>query len=143
MSASTPNIYSEIVTRLKSAGRKEIIVDLLNGVLYSALALVSVMLVATVFEGVMYFPVIVRTIMFWVCIAIASALLVPRVVLPLLRLAGVLAGESVHVTANKVGGRFPSIRDHLVNILQLFQERDSHRLFSPDLIDASFADARK
>ncbi|MEK9138366.1 MAG: DUF4175 family protein, partial [Bacteroidota bacterium] len=41
------------------------------------------------------------------------------------------------------GAKFPRIKDHLVNILQLYPERGEAVLYSVELIDASFEDVRK
>jgi tetratricopeptide (TPR) repeat protein len=140
---SAPNIYLEITARLTAARRKENNVALVNGMLYCGLLLLSITLVVVVFEGLMYFSVPVRTIVFWLTAAVAIVVGGYYVIMPLLRLAGVLSHETDQATAQKVGTKFPAIKDHLVNILQLYSERDTTQHYSPELIDASFDDVRK
>ncbi|MEK7251473.1 MAG: DUF4175 family protein, partial [Bacteroidota bacterium] len=84
-----------------------------------------------------------RTIIFWLILAAAVGLLAWFVARPLLKLFGVLPNESDAQTAAKVGKKFPTIDDHLVNILQLYKEKANTQLYSPELIDASFEDVRK
>ena len=143
MTPLVPNIYSEIRARLATAKRKQNTVALANGIVYTALVVVSFGLVAVAFEEWLFFSVLVRTILFWSVVAGAGALLLAYIVRPLLRLAGVLNSENDRSMAEKVGQKFPAIRDHLVNILQLFSERNTTHLYSPELIDASFDDVRK
>lgn len=143
MSFSTPAIHTEIVSRLAAARKKEHMAAVVTGVLFSALAILAVALVVLVLEGAMFFPVGVRTAAFWSIVLFGVGLVLFKIVLPILRATGVLASDSDHVTASKVGMRFPAIRDHLVNILQLFEERGKSRQYSADLIDAAFADTRE
>jgi hypothetical protein len=141
MSDSSVHILTEITTRLKAARRKELSVAARGGVVYILLVLLAASLVITVFENWFYFSVPVRTVLFWIVLGVAGAGLAVYVLLPLLRLLGIVRWENDEQTARKVGEKFPTIKDHLVNILQLRQEGASH--YSPELIDASFEDARR
>ncbi|MBX2991579.1 MAG: hypothetical protein KF749_10490 [Bacteroidetes bacterium] len=143
MSENTPKILSELTDRLSAVRRKENSSSLLYGILFSA----SVMVVAAgsmiLIEQIFYLPAPARTIIFWVVTAAAIGLLGWFVFRPLLTRFGLLPAESDSQTAEKVGKAFPGINDHLVNILQLYKEKDSTQYYSPDLIDASFEDVRK
>lgn len=143
MNSSTPNIYSEIASRLVSVRKKENTVSLVNGVLYTLLVLLSIGLVVSVFEGWLYFSVTVRTLAFWSIVLLGMIFGGIHIVIPLLRLAGLIAPQTDYVTAAKVGSKFPAIKDHLVNILQLYHERERTGFYSPELIDESFGDVRK
>ena len=143
MKSTTPAIYSEITARLKAARKKEHAVALTNGVLTWGLVMLSIVLVFVVLEELVHLPVLVRTLAFWLTSALIAGFGTYHIIIPLLRLAGVVPTEGDEATAKKVGAAFPSIKDHLVNILQLYPGSEQTRLYSPELIDASFGDARK
>jgi len=143
MSEGTPNIFSELVNRLAIVRKKENTSSLLYGLLFSASTIVGAAILALLIEQTFYLPVLARTIVFWLIVAAAVGLLAWFVARPLLKLFGVLPNESDAQTAAKVGKKFPTINDHLVNILQLYKEREQAKLYSPELIDASFEDVRK
>jgi hypothetical protein len=63
---------------------------------------------------------------------------------PLLRSFGLLRSSDNFELASIIGKHFPQIHDRLLNILQLHQDLDKGQsLYSPELIDASFADLAK
>lgn len=115
----------------------------MQGLLLTVGLVCAVLLVVLLVEAWSYLGIVPRTILFWALLLFAAGLTFWKVVLPLLRLAGVLKAEPDEATAQKVGARFPHINDHLVNILQLYRERTQGGLYSPELIDASFEDVRK
>lgn len=143
MNPLAPNIYFEIRARLAAAKRKENIVALANGLVYSALVVLAIDLAVVVSEEALYFSALIRTILFWSVVVVTFALVAIHIVRPLLRLAGILKSDSDSAIARRVGLTFPAIRDHLVNVLQLFGERERIHFYSPELVDASFADVRK
>jgi hypothetical protein len=83
-----------------------------------------------------------RTILFWLLLLIALILFLLRIGRPLGRLAGIFSGKEDLETAREVGRAIPRLNDRLVNTLQLFADGDTRRLYSGELIDASFADLR-
>ncbi len=143
MSENTPKILSELIVRLASVRKKENSSSLLYGILFSASLIVGAAGFVILVEQIFYLPVPARTIIFWVVIAVSVGLLAWFVLRPLLKRFELLPAESNAQTAEKVGKAFPNINDHLINILQLYNERESSRFYSPDLIDASFEDVRK
>ena len=143
MTQGIPNIYNEITSRLKAVRKKENIADLINGALLSAFVLIGLLLIALLLEGALYLGTAARTIIFYLFLLLASGLISWLVVLPLLRLFNILPNEGDLSTAHKVGLKYPLVRDHLENILQLFHERDHTHFYSVELIDASFEDVRK
>ncbi len=143
MSEETPRIFSELVHRLAVVRKRENLSSLLYGLLFAASVIVGAVLITVLAEQVFSFPVVARTVLFWLIVAGAIGLITWFVLRPLLKLLRVLPQESDMQTAAKVGRRFPGINDHLVNILQLYNERQHTHLYSPALIDASFEDVRK
>ncbi len=142
MGQGTPKILSELLHRLAEVRKKENTASLLYGLVLTASAIVGTVIVALLVEQMLYLPILPRTIIFWLIVATALGLLAWFVARPLLKLLNVVKNESDSATAAKVGGAFPTINDHLVNILQLDKEKES-RMYSPELIDASFEDIRK
>lgn len=136
MNEQAPNILTNLLARLAIVRKKEISTSLLYGTLLSASVVISGVLLALFAEQLFFFPVIVRTIVFWLMIALGLGLAGWFIVRPLLK------KESDEQTAAKVGRTFPTINDHLVNILQLNKEKET-QLYSPELIDASFEDVRQ
>lgn len=138
-----PKVFQNLVERLERVRKKEAASSLLYGILFSASLIVGAAGFMVLIEQIFYLPILARTIIFWVVIAVSVGLLAWFVLRPLLKWFGLLPAEDNAQTAEKVGKVFPDINDHLVNILQLYSERENSRFFSPDLIDASFEDVRK
>jgi hypothetical protein len=143
MGEGTPRIFSELVGRLSVVRKEENVSLLAYGFMVCATVIISVVLLALLIEQFFYLPVLVRTLAFWLIVATAVGLFLWFVLRPLLKLLHLLPQESNTQTAAKVGKAFPGINDHLVNILQLYNERQNTQLFSPALIDASFEDVWK
>lgn len=84
-----------------------------------------------------------RTWMFWAFILIAISLFVWQVARPLVSLIGLLKGEDLIRISEKVGQRFPAVRDHLRNALEIVTHPLSERCYSAEFINASFEDAKR
>jgi len=136
-------IYGEITSRLAASRKKENIAELIGGTLLSAFVLTGLLLIALLLEEALYLGTVPRTIIFFLLLLLGSSLILWLVARPALRLFGILSNESNLSTAHKVGLKYPHVRDHLENILQLFHEQDRTQLYSVELIDASFEDVRK
>lgn len=107
---------------------------------FATFLLTSVTLVSLV-EWILHFSSDVRTILVLLFFTGALFLFVRNLILPFLRLQGILKTASDVQTAEFVGRKFPDIRDRLVNLLQLHAEMNSgNSLYSPELVDASFQD---
>jgi hypothetical protein len=143
MNQDVPKIYSDIVARLAAVRRKQNLAAIMRGVLLFGFVFVGALLVALLIEDIFYLDVLPRTIIFYFLLSFATALFLWYIARPVLRLLNVLPNESDTTTATKVGRKLLHINDHLVNILQLLPERDGVPLYSVELIDASFEDARK
>ncbi len=139
----TPRIYTEVTGRLAAARKHEHITAIVRGIIISGCLFFAAILIALIIEDVFYLDVLPRTIIFWSLALLACGLLVWLILRPLFRLLKILPNESNQLTAAKVGAKFPRVKDHLVNILQLFHERENAQLYSVELIDASFEDVRK
>jgi hypothetical protein len=143
MDRTTTNIYSEIVARLSAVRRKHNVASIVHGALFSAFVFTSALLVALIIEELFYLGSLPRAVIFWLLATGTTVLVVWKVSIPFLRVLKIVPDESDVVTARKVGAYFPEIRDHLVNILQLHERERDGKLYSSDLIVASFEDVRK
>lgn len=82
-----------------------------------------------------------RTIIAVHIILLAAASGAWLMLLPLLRLFGILSVEDDFAIAKRVGNAFPLIRDRLFNFLQLLNERSKEEsLYSRELLEASLAE---
>jgi hypothetical protein len=143
VSGQTTKIYDEFRSRLATVRKREESAALLRGVLLAVTAFLGTVLLALALEGILYLEVPARTILFWLLLFVAGTLVALYIVRPALRLVGLLPHESDVATAQRVGRRLPDVGDRIVNILQLFHERDGKELYSTELIDAAFEDAGK
>ena len=143
MDQPTLHIYRTLLTRLAAVRRKESIVRIVYGTLFSGAVLIATLLAALILEETFYLDVPIRTGLFWILVASSVGLCAWYIVRPLFTLLKILPTETNAETARKVGQQFPRIQDHLVNILDLYRERVKGILYSSDLIDASFEDARR
>jgi hypothetical protein len=148
MVQETTSIYNRITARLTAVRRKANVAGSVQGLLIAIFCFVAGFLFALLLEEIFYLPPLGRTLLFWAVVLGTAGFFIWKAGVPLSRLAGILPQESDEATAGKVGRAFPSIRDRLVNILQLYRERASTAqagmpLYSVDLIDASFEDLRR
>ncbi len=140
----TPQIHTEILERLAGARKRKNVAALVEGLTVFALLALILLLVVLGVEGAFRLTVLPRTLLFWFSMLFIAAVCTWYIVRPLLRMLGILKDEPDGETAARVGRRFPHINDHLVNILQLFNDREhAGRLYSSALIDASFEDVYK
>lgn len=139
--AETPRIFQEVLDRLERTRAKENVVEFVHGVLLTTLVIISLSGLAIVVEGLFGVGVIGRSLLFWSVVLVALGVLGWLVVRPLLKVIRLLPGSDDFTLAQKTGDAFPDIHDRLLNVLQLYGERENPRLnYSVDLIDASFAE---
>lgn len=134
-------LYSEILQRLDAVRRKENRLSLLYGSLATILVTISIVLPGILLEEIFSLGVAERTVLFvavLLCIGGCAGWFVLR---PLLRSFGFLKIDTEMSIALKVGVHFPSIRDRLVDALQIYEARNTlQQIYSSALIDASFTD---
>ena len=132
------SVYSDIVSKIKHLRTRLKTVDLINGFLsWATLFLVSALLL-TAIEMLFRMNIPERS------------LAVGLLVLGLIATAGILIFRPLYillfkkdvptddVLAERVGGKFPHIRDKLVNALQVFRKhRENPEGYSVELIEAS------
>jgi len=107
--------------------------------MFLALLMAGTLLVA-VSEALLHSGTTVRTVLYWILSGSTLILLMIWVLPPLAAAAGLRKGESDFETAGRVGGLIPSIKDHLLNAMQLGQSSSGRDLYSDELTDAAMSD---
>ncbi|MDH4069729.1 MAG: hypothetical protein OEV30_04840 [Ignavibacteria bacterium] len=100
-------------------------------------------LVVSLAEHVLNAGTFVRAILFWSLHGSAALYLLISVIPPLLVVLGLRNGESDFETAAGIGRLVPSLKDRLLNALQLVSDADSGRRYSGELVQAAFEDVLK
>ena len=99
---------------------------MIKGVIYSLALLLSLFLLITLLEYFGYFGSVVRAILFWLYLVIALFVLGYYIAVPLAKMYRIGKVISYEEAAVIVGNHFPEIKDSLLNLLQL-QEQKSDR----------------
>ena len=119
-------------------------VDLLSNTLVFCAGVLVLTTIFVLAETLFDFSKMVRTIIvifFALSLVCAGSWMIVR---PFLRLIGALPSITEDEIARYVGAFFSSIKDRLLNVLQLAKEIDSaSKLYSTELIDETFKDFAK
>jgi hypothetical protein len=143
MSDITSNItYTNIIDRFKSVNRKENFSFLLQGISISIILLIFAFLLFTLLEGIFHFDSIVRTIMFFLFLTISIGILVWCLIIPILRYLNILDNYNEEQIAVRVGNYFPSIKDRLLNAIQIYKIISNKYKYSSGLIESSLSNLK-
>ncbi len=133
--------YRELVDRLAAVRRKRHLYSLMAGLLAWAAATIALLTLVIVLEQLFSFGVAGRTALFLLGGVGAAALLALLSGRPILVAIGIVRSESNEEIARLVGDHVPSVRDRLLDALQLYEGRDAlGRDYAVSLIDASLDD---
>ncbi len=132
---------TDIELRIQKANSKQNRVDLLsNALIFLAGVFITVTFLAIV-EMLFELSHIGRTVIFILFVLLFFGISIWKVGFPFLRLIGMLPSVAEDCTARHIGSFFPSIRDRLLNALQLAKNTESDSLvYSAELIDESLKD---
>jgi hypothetical protein len=147
---STP-IYDEMLLRLSIARSRLYKERILRGGVMSATAIVALSTFSSIVEALFNSGVGFRTFYFAVAALSIIVFSAWSIVAPALRWKRMLQSISEKEIAERVGEKFPEIRDRLRNILEIFEEQNSslidgqrfRPIYSRELVDASFSDLKK
>lgn len=138
MGQQTTALVATLRSRLASARRRMLGARVLEGAAVFAGLAALVILAALALEALAWLPETGRVAVTSAVTAGLLAALAYLVALPLLRWAGVLPALSERDAAARVGAHFESVRDRLLNVLQL---ADGHASEAPDpLVDRAVLD---
>lgn len=146
---STP-IYDEMLLRLSDTRSRLYKERLLRGGFILAIATVALLTFSSIIEALFNSGMGFRTLYFAVAALSVIFFSAWFVVAPVLRWKRILPGISEKEIAERVGEKFPEIRDRLRNILEIFEEQNLthideqrfHPIYSRNLVDASFGDLK-
>jgi hypothetical protein len=128
----------EIVDKLEKLVKKESIVSASFGIQVFLIGGLSLFVFLSFIEMLFHFSSDVRTILFILFIVAVLASAIYLIVFPLLKYFGVFGKSNYFRTASEVGDHFSSIKDDLLNAMQLVSLEKEKHLYSEKLIDASF-----
>lgn len=137
-------IYQEFIQKLDELRRKKNLEALALGSEIFALTALAGGLIAVLVEAAFHFDPLGRTLLVGVYGLSLIGVFIRFILYPLLCFLGILRSKTDDELAQEVGQHSPSIKDRLVNLLQIYRESasDGHgRIqYSMDLIRASFLD---
>lgn len=135
---SESKYYIELLKKLEGFIRKEY----LNLLFFGIQAFISAVIINFTFysflELISNFSSTLRNILFILFILAAIGFLGFFLIVPFIKYIGSIRKETYYDAAQRVGTKFPEIRDELLNSMQLVSEIDKGNLYSPNLIDAAF-----
>jgi len=130
--------YLELLKKLEGFIRK----DYLQFLLFGIQAFIAAVLINFTFysflEWIANFNSTVRTILIIIFFLMVLVLLVFFLVRPILKYIGSIRKETYFDAAVKVGKNFREVNDELINSMQLVSESEKQKLYSSNLIEASF-----
>ncbi|HLG32124.1 MAG TPA: DUF4175 family protein [Ignavibacteriaceae bacterium] len=134
---SNSTYFKEIITKLERLVKKEHLQTAITGIQLSAI---------TGFAGFTFFSFVelignfissVRTVFIFLFILIIIASATYLLIIPVLKYFKLFRKETYFETAKRVGNFFPSLKDDLLNAMQLVSA-EKRNIYSDNLIDASF-----
>ncbi|MDX1545810.1 MAG: DUF4175 family protein, partial [Rhodothermales bacterium] len=125
MSEQTRSLVEVIRQRLHAVTRRITLAELLFGLVLTLGIVAALWLVLAAVEAGFWLGVGPRRLALAAFGVVALGLLGYFLVLPALRLAGVLRGPSEAAVARRIGTRYPEVSDRLVNLLDLVDGRSS------------------
>ena len=130
--------YKEIISKLNNLTRKEYAYYASLGVQFAVIASISAFFVFSVSELVFHFSVPVRTVLFFLFLVISAGTFFYYLLRPAAGYFNLFTKTDYYNTARKVGNNFPSIKDDLLNAMQLVSVNNIPGGYSSGLIDAAF-----
>ena len=125
MSEATLTLLQQLRRRLHQAMRRQTAAEVAFGALVTAAVLASLLLAGAAVEAVLWMGVGLRSLWFWAFVLGALGLVGYFVVLPVLRLVGVVPGLDERAAARVAGARHPAVADRLTALLDLADGRAS------------------
>ncbi len=130
--------YKEILNKLEGLVKREYALIAALGIQGAVITGVSVWVSFSFIEMLWHFSSTVRTILFLLSFLISAGLLIAAFIVPVLKYFNVFRKTDYYKAAGKVGEYFPSIKDDLLNAMQLVADDEGKKYFSVNLIEAAF-----
>ncbi|MGE5500260.1 MAG: DUF4175 family protein [Syntrophothermus sp.] len=135
---NTQSYYKEILNKFDKLNRRESAGVSLYGIQIAVSGIAGLFLLLSLLELVFNFSSAVRTGLFLVFLIVSFGLLLYQFLYPAARSLGLIGRTSYDKTARKVGLLFPSIKDDLLNAMQLVNIETGKTLYSESLKEAAF-----
>ncbi len=133
---NTDHNKNKVLKKLGDFLKKKNLRDIAIGFLKSLIVIILTFLFFSFLESFSYFSTFVKTIIFVLMILLASSMLVSFVLKPLLNYLKQPSNKTLHNAAAEIGNHFPSVKDNLLNSLQLLQTEDKNTSY--ELAEAAF-----
>ncbi len=130
--------YREILIKLERFVQKEHVHIILSGIQLMLIAVVANFTFFTFVELIANLNSAFRTILFFLFLLLTISAFAYLVLLPLLRYFKLFRKETYFDAANRAGSYFPSLKDNLLNAMQLVTEKPGGSFYSINLVDAAF-----
>ena len=130
------NFVDEIYKRLSEVEAKKNLIAALKGFFVFVSTVSLFVLIVCLAEYIAPFGTTVRGVLFYFSIVAAVFFLIRLVVVPLLQSSFIFSQPDYFHAAGEVGGKYPDIKDDLLNSLQLLSENAIN--FSTQLVNAAF-----
>jgi Domain of unknown function (DUF4175) len=130
--------YKELISKIERFVRKEYLHLIITGILQTFMIAVSCLLFFTILEYFGNFSSAVRTVFFFVSLLVLFASINYFILIPTFRYFNLFRKETHFDAAKRVGFFFPSLKDELLNSLQLVSDSEQNKFYSLSLIDAAF-----
>ena len=123
VSEATLHLLTQLRGRLRIALRRQTLAEVVFGVLILLAVSAALLLLAAGAEALLWMGVGLRSMFFWSFVLGALGLFGYFIALPLLRLAGILAGRTERTAAHRAGVVHPAVGDRLTTLLDLAEGR--------------------
>lgn len=131
--------YRDIIARLEKLVRKEYSLFASVGLLATVIWILILLTTFSALEAVFHFGVAVRTVMFFIFLILSVSALTGMFIFPALKYFNFFRRTDYFRVSQKAGTHFPSVKDDLLNAMQLISGEGKGK-YSPALIDAAFLD---
>lgn len=125
MSEQTLSLVAAIRRRLRTTLQQIGAAELLFGLVLTVGIVSGLWFFLVAMEAGLWLETAARSVVFWTVAVVLIGLFVYFLLLPALRLGGVLPGPSEEAVARRIGDHHPEVSDRLVNLLQLVEGRGS------------------
>jgi hypothetical protein len=141
MTAYLSKEYSDLVGRIKKVQQKKLRLHFLAESMRGITLILTGVFFLAFLEGLFHFSQGTRVIFLSLSIVGTISILAWYIILPFLRLFGLVKTDSIYETSKQVGSFFPSINDRLLDAIEVYEEKERLKEhYSVELIDASFKD---
>lgn len=132
------NFYTEILKKLDHLNRKEVIQTFLSWMIRLLFSFLALLIIFSFAEMLGYFSPLIRSLIFIILAGLIVILLSLGFLISFPAFSTLFKKQNYYLSAQRVGLNFPSIKDDLINAMQLVSSSEVNNLYSDRLKDAAF-----